>query len=77
MNVVMIGYAQSLEKAKRATLYTLLRGFVFVVPAFMLLPEMLGTKGLWLAVPVSEALTLGVIIIANNLYHKRHTMKVK
>ena len=75
MNVVMIGYAQSLEKAKRATLYTLLRGFVFVVPAFMLLPGMFGDRGLWLAVPVSEALTLGVIIIAAVLNNRQRKPK--
>ena len=67
MNIVMIGYAQSLEMAKRATLYTLLRGFVFVVPAFMLLSEWFGTRGLWLAVPVSEATTLAVIIATNKI----------
>ena len=77
MNIVMIGYAQSLEKAKRATLFTLLRGFVFVVPAFLLLPEVLGVKGLWLAVPVSEALTLAVIIITNQIKNRKVKVAVK
>ena len=77
MNIVMIGYAQSLERARRATLFTLLRGFVFVVPSFLLLPDMLGDRGLWLAVPVSEALTLLCIVIAENRQHSFETENLR
>ncbi len=39
----------------------LLRGCILVIPIFILLPHLIGDKGLWLAVPVAEALTFGVI----------------
>lgn len=58
LNLVCIGYFQSLERFKMATFFMLLRGLVFVVPSFMLMPLLLGDEGLWLAVPVSELLTL-------------------
>ena len=61
--IVTIGYYQSLEFAKQATLFTLLRGFLFVIPAFILLPHWLGVNGLWLAMPISEILTLIVMFI--------------
>jgi putative MATE family efflux protein len=63
LNLVVIGYFQSLERFKRATFLMLLRGFVFVVPAFLLLPFAVGDHGLWLAVPLAEALTFAVIAL--------------
>ena len=64
LNVVFIGFYQSIEQAKRATLWMLLRGVIFVIPCFILLPMMLGDKGLWLSVPLSEMLTFGVILLS-------------
>ena len=64
LNVVFIGFYQSIEQAKRATLWMLLRGVIFVIPCFILLPMMLGDKGLWLAVPLSEMLTFVVILLS-------------
>lgn len=63
LNIVLIGYYQSVEQMRRATVWMLLRGMVLVVPSMILLPMWLGTHGLWLAVPLSEALTLAVIIV--------------
>lgn len=63
MNITFIGYYQSCEKATRSICYMLLRGAVFLVPGFFLLPKVLGVPGLWLAIPVSEILTLTVIAL--------------
>lgn len=54
---------QSMEKAARSTAYTMLRGIVFLVPSFLVLPPLLGEKGLWLAIPAAEVLTLAVIAV--------------
>lgn len=64
LNITFIGYYQSIEFARLSTYYTLLRGIIFLVPAFFLMPLLLEEKGLWLAIPTSELLTLIVIIIA-------------
>lgn len=63
LNISMIGYYQSLEQSTRATVFTLLRGIIFIVPLFLTLPHLLGTAGMWLAIPASELLTLIVIFI--------------
>lgn len=62
VNITFIGYYQSIEDAGLSTLYTLLRGIIFLVPAFMLLPYIFGDSGPWLAIPAAEILTFLVII---------------
>ena len=57
VNIVSIGYFQSVERARPAMLVTVLRGFVFMVACFFGLPLLLGVEGIWLAVPLAEVLT--------------------
>jgi len=75
LNVVLIGYLQSLEKARMATFFMLLRGYIFILPCFLLMPALVGNDGLWLAVPVSEALTLVVMSIYKGI--TSHTISHK
>lgn len=62
INICVVGYYQSIERAGLAVLLTLLRGVVFLVAAFVVLPSLIGTKGLWLAIPLAELLTTLVIV---------------
>lgn len=50
LNITFIGYYQSREQAGRSIVYMLLRGVVFVIPGFILLPLVFGVQGLWLAI---------------------------
>lgn len=61
VNITFIGYYQSIEAALRSIFYTMLRGIVFIIPAFLVLPGLFGSVGLWLAIPTAEFLTLTVI----------------
>ncbi|WP_455587826.1 MATE family efflux transporter [Bacteroides sp.] len=61
-NIVGIGYYQSIERAQRATIITLLRGIVFMLIGFTALPYFFGVKGIWLAVPLAELLTFLYIV---------------
>lgn len=61
-NMVGIGYYQSIERARRATIITLSRGVIFMLIGFFILPPMLGVIGIWLAVPLAELLTFLYII---------------
>ena len=63
LNVAIIGYYQSIEQIKQATWLVLLRGFVVLIPCFILLPMLLGEIGMWIAMPVAEFITLGVVAI--------------
>ena len=64
VNVTIIGYFQSVERPLPATVYSLSRGLVFLVPAFFVMPMIAGTAGLWLALPVSETLTFLLILLS-------------
>ena len=61
-NLAAVGYYQSIERVKPATFFAVLRGFIFLIPSFILLPELLGTPGIWLALPSSEILTTASIL---------------
>lgn len=67
LNITFISYYQSREQSARSIIYMLLRGVVFMVPGFILLPRLFGSEGLWLAIPVAEILTLLVVVL---LYRK-------
>lgn len=71
LNLVAVGYLQSIEKTRMATVFTLLRGFIFMIPSFLLLPMALGVPGIWLAIPLSEALCFGCIFATNSLSLKK------
>lgn len=62
LNLIAIGYFQSIEKVVPATLFAILRGALFMIPSFLLLPQWLDSEGMWLAVPLSEALTFVVVV---------------
>lgn len=63
LNIAFIGYYQSVEKAARAMVFTLLRGIVFLVPLFLIMPMLWHGKGIWAANPLAEALTLLLIVL--------------
>lgn len=69
-NLTAIGYFQAVEKVWAAIVFALLRGLVFMVPSFLLLPEIAGTEGIWLALGLSEALT-SVCILGYYLHERR------
>ena len=69
LNLVAIGFLQSIKKMASATIFALLRGVVFLFPAFLLLPEFIGVKGMWLALPLSELLTF--IVVVGYMFFKR------
>lgn len=57
INLTVIGYFQSVEKVMAATVFALLRGAFFLIPAFIFMPQFFGTAGIWLSMPISEFLT--------------------
>lgn len=56
-NLTAIGYFQSVEKVMPAIVFALLRGAIFLVPSFLIMPGILGNAGIWLALFASELLT--------------------
>ena len=76
VNVTVIGYFQSVERVWPATIYSLARGLVFLVPSFLIMPHIAGTPGIWLALPVSEALTF-ILIAATRIINRSSRKKEK
>lgn len=71
VNIVSINYFQSVERPRPAMVLTLLRGFIFLVGCFFGLPHLAGVPGIWLAVPLSELLTFGIVIAIYSLSRRR------
>lgn len=72
LNIVIVGYLQSIGQATQATSFSVLRGVVLMLLGFILLPLWLGNMGIWLAVPIAELLTLIIIF----WYHKKREQTV-
>ncbi|WP_294596005.1 MATE family efflux transporter [uncultured Rikenella sp.] len=72
-NLTAIGYFQSVERIRAATLFALSRGFLLLIPSFLLLPCWIGIRGIWLAMPVAENLT--ALLIVAFYYIVRHQEK--
>lgn len=67
INLTFVGYYQSIERVGKATAYSLIRGFLYLVPSFLIMPLLLGEKGIWLALGVSELLTTCTILMVRKL----------
>ncbi len=66
INLVTIGYYQSIERGRLALALTALRGIVLMTCYMVLLPRWWGAAGIWLAVPaaeLTESLLLGVLLM--------------
>ena len=62
--------SQSLSSPlERITALDALRGFALLVPSFILLPQLLGTEGIWLAMPLAELMTTMIIVM---MYFRQH-----
>ncbi len=67
-NITAIGYFQSVERVAPSVWFALMRGVLFLVPSFILLPQV-SIEGLWLALALSEGLT-SLCIIVYYLIHR-------
>ena len=66
VNITAVGYFQSIENMIPATVFALLRGIIFLVPYFILLPSILAdVSGIWLALPLSEISTTLVMLLVH------------
>lgn len=71
VNIVSIGYFQSVERARPAMVVTVLRGFVFMVICLFGLPLLLKVPGIWMAVPLAEVFTFLVVAV---IYWRKRRM---
>ena len=62
INMVSIGYFQSVERDRPAMAVTLLRGYILILECFWIMPKLLGVPGIWLSVPAAEFVTFLFVI---------------
>ena len=70
LNITWIGYYQSIEWARKAMLFMLLRGIILMSLCFLVLPHLPGEKGLWLAVPCAELIIFIALTVDYQYRHK-------
>ena len=63
INIVAAAFLSSADRPKEAFAVSILRGFVLIIPTAWLLSALLGLTGIWMAVPVTEALVCILSII--------------
>ena len=72
LNVLASGMFTALGNGEISALLSFLRTLVFIVGALLLLPLALGVDGVWLAVPVAEAMALCVSVYCFFRFRKKY-----
>lgn len=63
LNLIAIGFLQSIKRVAPSVVFSFLRGMVFLIPSFCIMPHLFGIKGIWLAMPASEIATFVVVVV--------------
>lgn len=63
VNIVSIGFMQSIERSKVSTIISLIRGFILISIVIVIMSYIMGLTGAWLTVPIVESITLIYTII--------------
>lgn len=73
MNIFASVFFTSVSNGKISALISFLRTFAFILGMLLILPPMIGTVGVWLAIPIAEMLSIIVVIFMfkkyKNTYH--------
>ena len=56
INFIYLTYFQSIGHVRPSLMITFFRGFILLIIMLLVLPKIVGINGIWLALPVSEAL---------------------
>ena len=71
-NVFTAAMFTAFSNGKLAAIISFIRSFVLVAPMIVILPKFFGLKGVWLAVPIAEAITFLLSIILIFYARKRY-----
>lgn len=61
--MMIASYFQSIGDVRRSALLSLARTYLFAIPLLFALPAVLGEGGIWLALPIADALLVIVVLI--------------
>ncbi len=77
MQMVTTNFFQSIGQAGKSIFLSLTRQLLFLIPLLLILPQFLGLKGVWLAMPVADAtacIVTGCMLIVQYKKFKRLTV---
>lgn len=74
VSIVLSGYFTALKSTRIAAAISVLRGYLFITVALIILPNILGTLGIWVSPLINEILTLSVAVFLY-LSSTKNTMK--
>ena len=63
INIVAAAFLSSADCPKQAFAVSILRGFVLIIPVAWILSVLFGLTGIWMAVPVTEAIVCALAVI--------------
>ena len=63
INIVAAAFLSSADRPKQAFVVSILRGFVLIIPVAWILSVLFGLTGIWIAVPVTEAIVCALALI--------------
>lgn len=73
MNIFASAFFTSMSNGKISAFISFMRAFVFIVASLILLPNIIGAKGVWLAVPLAEFFAVFISILFLKSYKKNHS----
>ena len=69
--MVVTNFFQSIGKAKISIFLSLTRQLLYLLPCLLLFPQWWGLKGVWISMPVSDALAFVTAVISLMIYIKK------
>ena len=69
--IVIGNFFQSIGKAKISIFLSLTRQLLYLLPCLLLFPQWWGLKGVWISMPVSDALAFVTAVISLMIYIKK------
>ncbi|OIP82976.1 MAG: MATE family efflux transporter [Porphyromonadaceae bacterium CG2_30_38_12] len=75
--IVFSNFFQSIGKAKVSIFLSLVRQFVFLIPAIFLLPPLFGLQGAWAVMPLSDGLSAIVSATIFTLFYRNFKKKYR
>lgn len=74
INIIGVGFFQSIGKGMKSIIVGLLRQFILLVPAVLILPRFFGLNGVWIATPVADgiAILVTVVVLIKHYESEKH-----
>lgn len=77
INIIVMNYLQGTQKLKLSNIVSFLDNFFFVVVIAVLLGNLIGTDGVWMAFPLGEVCTLIVVFILAYAHERKAPLKTE